>query len=102
MWKIPEVIVAFGIFFYFMFIEGEVIMTADDVLNNLLELIGKPFDYDDVVCAFEENGEYSVYVGESCNDGYSYIAYIDEVNSTQFLFKTDDNDVIKAVYMKGR
>ena len=57
---------------------------------------------DDVVCAFEENGEYSVYVGESCNDGYSYIAYIDEVNSTQFLFKTDDNDVIKAVYMKGR
>lgn len=43
-----------------MFIEGEVIMTADDVLNNLLELIGKPFDYDDVVCAFEdyeENGE---------------------------------------------
>lgn len=89
----------------FMFIEGEVIMTADDVLNNLLELIGKPFDYDDVVCAFEdyeENGECSVYVGESCNDGYSYIAYIDEVNSTQFLFKTDDNDVIKAVYMKGR
>ena len=49
-------------------------MTADDVLNNLLELIGKPFDYDDVVCAFEdyeENGECSVYVGESCNDGYS-------------------------------
>ena len=34
-----------------MFIEGEVIMAADDVLNNLLELIGKPFDYDDVVCA---------------------------------------------------
>ena len=102
MCKIPEVIVAFGIFFYFMFIEGEVIMTADDVLNNLLELIGKPFDYDDVVCAFEENGECSVYVGESCNDGYSYIAYIDEVNSTQFLFKVDENDVIKAVYMKGR
>lgn len=71
-----------------MFIEGEVIMTADDV-----------------VCAFEdyeENGECSVYVGESCNDGYSYIAYIDEVNSTQFLFKADENDVIKAVYMKGR
>lgn len=88
-----------------MFIEGKVIMTADDVLNNLLELIGKPFDYDDVVCAFEdyeENGECSVYVGESCNDGYSYIAYIDEVNSTQFLFKADENDVIKAVYMKGR
>ena len=80
-------------------------MTADDVLNNLLELIGKPYDYDDVVCAFEdyeENGECSVYVGESCNDGYSYIAYIDEVNSTQFLFKADENDVIKAVYMKGR
>lgn len=63
-----------------MFIEGEVIMTADDVLNNLLELIGKPFDYDDVVCAFEDY----------------------EVNSTQFLFKADENDVIKAVYMKGR
>ena len=29
-------------------------MAADDVLNNLLELIGKPFDYDDVVCAFED------------------------------------------------
>lgn len=43
-----------------------------------------------------------MYVGESCNDGYSYIAYIDEVNSTQFLFKADENDVIKAVYMKGR
>ena len=73
-------------------------MTADDVFNNLLELIGKPFDYDDVVCAFEDYEEN----GECSNDGYSYIAYIDEVNSTQFLFKTDDNDVIKAVYMKGR
>ena len=31
-------------------------MTADDVLNNLLELIGKPFDYDDVVCAFYMKG----------------------------------------------
>lgn len=28
--------------------------------------------------------------------------FIDEVNSTQFLFKADENDVIKAVYMKGR
>ena len=52
--KILEVIIAFSIFFY---LEGEVIMTADDVLNNLLELIGKPFDYDDVVCAFEDYEE---------------------------------------------
>lgn len=80
-------------------------MTADDVLNNLKELTGKTFDYDDIICAFEnfeENGESSVYVGDSHNDEYDYIAYIDEVNSTQFLFRTDDNDVIKDVYMRGR
>ena len=80
-------------------------MKAEDVLNNLKTLVGKEFSYEDIICAFEdyeENGECSVYVGESCNDGYSYIAYIDEVNSTQFLFKADENDVIKAVYMKGR
>lgn len=76
-------------------------MTANDVLNNLKELIGKSFDYDDVICAFsdyEENGEDSVYVGESNNDGYDYIAYIDKVDSTQFLLKTDVNDVIIGVY----
>ena len=38
-------------------------MTANDVLNNLKELKGKTFDYDDIICAFEnfeENGESSV------------------------------------------
>lgn len=76
-------------------------MTADNVLDNLKDLVGKSFDYDEVVCAFEnyeENGESYVYVGESNNNGYDYIAYIDQVNSTQFLIKTDVNDVITDVY----
>lgn len=76
-------------------------MTANNVLDNLKDLVGKSFDYDEVVCAFEnyeENGESYVYVGESNNNGYDYIAYIDQVNSTQFLIKTDVNDVITDVY----
>ena len=45
MWKILEVIIAFSIFFLYL---GGMIMTANDVLNNLKELIGKSFDYDDI------------------------------------------------------
>lgn len=68
--------------------------TKEDVLKNLQELIGTEFDADEVICAFEdfeEDGEDSVYVGESHNNGYDAIAYINTANSTQFLFKLDDN-----------
>ena len=80
-------------------------MKAEDVLNNLKTLVGKEFSYEDIICAFEdyeENAENSVYVGESSNDGYDYIAYIDSNNSTEFLIVTDNNDVIKNVYMRKR
>lgn len=77
-------------------------MTANEVLKNLKAMIGKEMDFDDVVCAFEdfeEGGETSVYVGESNNNGYDYIAYIDVPESTQFLIKVNHEDVIEDVWM---
>jgi len=79
------------------------IMTSDMLLNNLKKLIGKEFNDDDIICAFEDyefNGETSVYVGESNNNGYDRIAYIDTNDSIQFLFKVDSENVIKDVWME--
>ena len=82
---------------------GVIIMTSDMVLNNLKELIGKEFDEDDVICAFEDyevDGETSVYVGDSDNSGYDKIAYIDTENSVQFLFKINSENIIEDVWME--
>lgn len=76
-------------------------ITLDGVLENLKKLIGTEFDYDEVICAFEdfeEDGEASVYVGESQNVGYDYIAYIESKNSTQFCFLCNE-DVITDIWI---
>ena len=78
-------------------------MTSDMVLNNLKELIGKEFDSDDVICAFEDyevDGENSVYVGDSNNNGYDKIAYVDTENSVQFLFKVNSKNIIEDVWIE--
>lgn len=77
-------------------------MTVEMVLKNLKKLIGTEFNYDEVICAFEdyeENGETSVIVNESSNAGYDYIAYIDTVGGVQFLFTVDEDDFITKVWM---
>ena len=76
-------------------------MTVNEVLSNLKKMIGKEIDFDDVVCAFEdfeECGESDVYVGESNNNGYDYIAYIDAPDSTQFLISVDGENKITDVW----
>lgn len=76
-------------------------MTINNVLKNLKKLVGERFDYNEVICSFEdfeENGKSEVYVGESHNNGYNYIAYINAVESTEFLF-TVNNGIIKDVWV---
>jgi len=77
-------------------------MNIFNVLTNLSKLKGKKFDTDEVIVAFEdyeENGETYVIVKESENTGYDMIAYIDTVDSTQFLFQIDDDNIIIGIYM---
>lgn len=78
-------------------------MTKQMVLENLTKLVGREFDADEVICAFEdfeEYGETEVIVSESSNDGYEYIAYVNAKGSTQFLFTADQDDVITAVWSR--
>jgi len=78
-------------------------MTSDMVLNNLKQLIGKEFDEDDIICAFEDyevDGENSVYVGDSDNNEYDKIAYINAEGSEQFLFTVNSENIIKDVWME--
>lgn len=80
-------------------------MTRENVLDNLKELIGKIFNGDDIICAFgdfEEEGKTEVIVKDSENNGYDKIAYINSINSTQFLFLTHreiDDEIIDDVQM---
>ena len=83
-------------------------ITKQDVLENLSAMIGKEFNADDIICAFEdfeEEGKTEVIVKESENDGYDAIAYINSPNSTQFLFSihTDEEgvEIIDDVWMWG-
>ena len=78
-------------------------MTAEKVLENMKELVGSEFDYDEIIMAFEdfeEGGETDVYVGKSDNAGYDYIAYINYVDATMFLIKTDEDNIIARVEMR--
>lgn len=81
-------------------------MTKENVLENLKELVGKVFDEDEIICAFEdfkEEGETEVIVKDSENNGYDKIAYINSINSTQFLFSThilDIEEIIDNVWMR--
>jgi hypothetical protein len=81
-------------------------MTKERVLENLKELVGSPFETDDIICAFgdfEEEGETNVVIKDSENVGYDAIAYIDSPHSTQFLFAThinaDNEQIINDVWI---
>lgn len=80
-------------------------MTRENVLENLKKLVGEVFDGDEIICAFEdfeEEGETTVIVKDSENNGYDAIAYIDSINSTQFLFLTHregEEEIIDDVWM---
>ena len=79
------------------------ITTSDMVLNNLKQFIGKEFDEDDIICAFEDyevDGETYVYVGDSDNTGYDKIAYINAEGSEQFLFTVNSENIIEDVWME--
>lgn len=76
-------------------------MTVNEVLNNLKKLVECEFDTNEIICSFEdfqENGINEIYVGESHNAGYDHIAYINNSESTQFLF-TVNNGIIKDVWV---
>lgn len=80
-------------------------MTKENVLENLKNLIGENFNAEEIICAFEdfeEEGETEVIVKDSENNGYDKIAYINSINSTQFLFLTyveDEEEIIDDVWM---
>lgn len=70
------------------------------VLAELETLIGTEMDIDNIITAFgdfTEGDKTEVIVNKSCNNGYDYIAYINAVDSTQFLIWVDDNNVITDV-----
>lgn len=72
-------------------------MTKYDILENLKKLIGEELDYTEIVSAFgnyQENGKSEVFIEESSNTGYDYIAYINTKDSTEFLFKVEDDIII--------
>lgn len=78
-------------------------MTSEMVLNNLKRLIGNEFNPDDIICAFEDyevDGESSVYVGDSDNNRYDKIAYINAEGSEQFLFTVNSENIIEDVWME--
>lgn len=55
------------------------------------------------MCAFEDyevDGETSVYVGDSDNNGYDKIAYINAEGSEQFLFTVNSENIIEDVWME--
>lgn len=65
-------------------------------LERLKILIGNPMDYDDVICAMNDENE-KVIIKKSENNGYDYIAYYDYPNSTEYLFMVDEDDYITDV-----
>lgn len=80
-------------------------MTRENVLENLKSLIGKIFDVEEIICAFEdfvEEEETEVIVKDSENNGYDKMAYINSINSTQFLFLTHtehEEEIVDDVWM---
>ena len=65
-----------------------------NTLTNLKYLIGEEFEkvVDDIICAFVEEGH--VIVKYSEDNGYDKIAYIDSVDSTQYLFRLEDGKIV--------
>lgn len=85
-------------------------ITVEEIEKNLKMLIAKPFDENDVICAFEdyeENGESRVYFDYlSCGDA---IASIDTKNSqywfyitTSFFLENNDINIITNIEVEKR
>lgn len=76
-------------------------MKREDVLANLKSLIGKRFDKDEVVKAFEgftENGEKEVYV--SSTGRADYTASISTADGTNFEIEVDEDEIIVDVELE--
>jgi hypothetical protein len=71
-------------------------MNMAQVEENLMGLTALKEDFEnDIICAFEdfeEDGETSVIVSKSSNDGYDYVAYVNTENSIQFLLTVEEYD----------
>lgn len=77
-------------------------MTKEIVLKNLRTLIGRKFDQNEVICAFEdfeEDGETNIVVSDSDNTGYDKIAYINTVGATEFYFDLNKERIVD-IWMK--
>lgn len=64
--------------------------------QQLKELIGQEWDYEDVICAFYTDKQ--VIAKKSENKGYDYIACINEPFGIQYLFSVDKNKVITDIW----
>lgn len=78
-------------------------MTEKEVLYNLQKLIGTHYDYNEIICAFEdyeENGINEVIVEKNLSSQlYNYIAYINTKNSREFFIKVNKmNKIIEVWY----
>lgn len=81
-------------------------MTAERVMENLKVLVGRKFNNDDIICAFEddeENGETEVIINKtSVLPMKTYTAYINAVDSKEFLIIVNGENIIVDVYeVKG-
>ena len=77
-------------------------MTKEIVLKNLRTLIGRKFDQNEVICAFEdfeEDGETNIVVTDSDNTGYDNIANINTVSAIEFYFDLNKERIVD-VWMK--
>ena len=74
-------------------------------LKNLKKLIGKEYNYNDVVCAFEDNTEDIIVNDNTCTtmnfDGHGecklILAYENTQNSIEFEIYVDNNGIIVEV-----
>lgn len=77
-------------------------MTEKEVLYNLQKLIGTHYNYDEIICAFEdyeEKGISKIIVEKSPDLRlYDYVAYIDTKDSREFFIKVDIMNKITEVW----
>lgn len=74
--------------------------TVEQVLNNLKGLIGEEWSVDDVINCFEDcYGDEPIFVWQSSNTGYDYIAYADLEDAEQFLITVNEDSTMKNVWI---
>lgn len=68
-------------------------------MGKFENLIGEQWNneiVEDIRLDFE--GDIEVIVENSSNDGYDKIVYLNAENSTQYLFKLDENGIIESTW----